>query len=348
MARLMFGLCYAGYGCAGSRYPFSIRITPLAIEKISMSLEDRARTRERIQAIAKELGYHPSSVAQQLRSGRTGTIALASSMPFAVAAGPSRLGFLMEIAASAAMAAFSRDIALCLIPPQPSQTNLNQMGFDGVILVEPERDDPLVRHFESRRTPVVTIGKVPDRGDIPAIDLQSAAGMRLLLGHLWENGARQIALLTGASERTSHLEARRIYEEFAQTHGLPSRLLLLDEAKGEDGAKEVVKKLLRDCPKIDGLLVPVDAFASGAIAAAREVEKSIPEELIIATRYDGLRAKLSVPPLTALDLHLSELAEAAVTLLLAHIEGVPAAPTTSIPSLVPRRSSMAVGDRREM
>ncbi|TWI29263.1 LacI family DNA-binding transcriptional regulator [Paracoccus sulfuroxidans] len=297
-------------------------------------------TRERIHAIAQELGYHPSSVAQQLRSGRTGTIALASSMPFAVAAGPSRLGFLMEIAASAAMAAFSRDIALCLIPPQPSPANLNQMGFDGVILVEPERDDPLVRHFEARRTPVVTIGKVPEREDIPAIDLYSAEGTRLLLDHLWENGARQIALLTGASERTSHLEARRIYAEFAATQGFSPQALLLDEAKGEGGAKELVTHLLRDHPEINGLLVPVDAFASGAVAAAKDLGKSIPGELSIATRYDGLRAKLSEPPLTALDLHLSQLAEAAVALLLAHIEGAPGVTPVPVPSLVPRRSSL--------
>lgn len=304
-------------------------------------------TRERIHTIAQELGYHPSSVAQQLRSGRTGTIALASSMPFAVAAGPSRLGFLMEIAASAAMAAFSRDIALCLIPPQPSPSNLNQMGFDGVILVEPERDDPLVQHFEARRTPVVTIGKVPGREDIPAIDLHSAEGTRLLLDHLWDNGTRQIALLTGASERTSHLEARRIYAEFTQTHDIARQVLLLDEAKGEDGAKEVVKALLREHPEVDGLLVPVDAFASGAVAAANELGKSIPGDLILATRYDGLRAKLSVPPLTALDLHLSDLAELAVDLLLAHIEAAPAPTNAPLPSVVARRSTILQTDGQE-
>ena len=80
-------------------------------------------TRERIQALAREIGYHPNALAQRLRSGRSGTIALGSSMPFAIAAGPSRLGFLMEIAASATMSAFARDIALCLIPPQPSPSS---------------------------------------------------------------------------------------------------------------------------------------------------------------------------------------------------------------------------------
>ncbi|MDF3605807.1 LacI family DNA-binding transcriptional regulator [Paracoccus sp. DMF-8] len=47
-------------------------------------------TGARVQALARQMGYHPSSAARALRSGRTGTIALASSMPFTVAAGPSR------------------------------------------------------------------------------------------------------------------------------------------------------------------------------------------------------------------------------------------------------------------
>lgn len=75
-------------------------------------------------------------------------------------------------------------------PAQPSQSKLDQMDFDGVILVEPERDDPLLRHFMARGAPVVTIRKVPDRDDIPANDLQSKAGALLLPEHLWDNGAQ--------------------------------------------------------------------------------------------------------------------------------------------------------------
>ena len=57
---------------------------------------------ERVKMTAERLGYRPNPVARRLRSGRASAIGLFSAMPFAVAGGASRLGFMMEIAATAA------------------------------------------------------------------------------------------------------------------------------------------------------------------------------------------------------------------------------------------------------
>jgi len=296
-------------------------------------------TRERILEIAREINYHPNSMAQGLRSGRTGTIALASSMPFAIAAGPSRLGFLMEIAASAAMSALTRDIALCLIPPHPSISGYGTVGVDGVVLVEPCRDDPLVEHYESRATPIVSIGTVPGRPDIPAIDLRSRETATMVLDHLRERGCRRIAAIIGASSRTSQTETADAYREFISRTGGEPILISLDEAGGEELGYDGATRLLRASPGIDGLFVAIDAFASGTLAAAHDLGRSVPESLRLATRYDGLRAKLARPPLTAVDLRLPEVAEAAVDLLLRRIEGEAGRVTAAMPGLVIRAST---------
>lgn len=116
-------------------------------------------TRERIRAVALELGYRPNPTAQRLRTGRSGMIALLSSMPFAVAAGPSRLGFLMEIAAVAAGAALSNGLALILVPPvEHGQLSLDALAIDGAILVEPASDDPGLALLRARGLPFVTVG----------------------------------------------------------------------------------------------------------------------------------------------------------------------------------------------
>lgn len=296
-------------------------------------------TRKRIHDLADQIGYHPSSAARALRSGRTGTIALASSMSFAVAAGPSRLGFLMEIAASAAMSALTRDLALCLIPPHPSAKSYGSAGFDGVILVEPMRDDPVVAHFEQRKIPVVSIGAVPGRSDIPAVDIRSRDTATLLLRHLTQQGCRNIAALIGASPRTSQLEGEAAYLAYVGAQRWPSTLIRLEEEEGEEIAYRQTLKLLRDTPEIDGIFASIDAFASGAVRAARELGRMIPDDLRIVTRYDGLRAKLSDPPLTAVDLNLPMIAEEAVHLLLDHIDGNSRKVTAEVPELVVRKSS---------
>lgn len=260
-------------------------------------------------------------------------------MPFAVAAGPSRLGFLMEIAASAAMSALRRDLALCLIPPHPSAPSYGAASFDGVVLVEPMRDDPLVRLFEQRKTPIVSIGTVPGRPDIPTVDLRSRETADLLLNHLAEQGSREIAALIGTSRRTSQVESTEAYAAFAARHGVRSRLLLLNEDDAEYTAYCQVLDLLRTDQAIDGIFASIDAFATGAIRAAHAAGRAIPDSLRLVTRYDGLRAKLSQPPLTAVDLHLPAVTEKAVGLLLDQIDGNKRSERADLPELVVRASS---------
>ncbi|NSY40921.1 LacI family DNA-binding transcriptional regulator [Leisingera sp. ANG59] len=278
-------------------------------------------TRERIEKIAQEIGYRPNRAAQHLRTGRTGMIALASSMPFSVAAGPSRLGFLMEIAATAAVASLTRNMALCLIPPFQSGAQLDAITPDGVILVEPFQDDPLVQHFTGLGVPVVSVGRVPGREDIPHVDLNSGATARMVLEHLRASGATRIGLVTGEQRRNSYIETEAAYRAFCDEIGIEPACLQLNESGGEDLAAEAVASLLSRRGDIDALYVPVDAFASGAVTAAASKGLKIPQNIRLATRYDGLRAKLSRPPLTAVELHLEAIADLAVGLLMAAIDG---------------------------
>ena len=299
-------------------------------------------TRKRIEALAQEIGYRPNHRAQRLRTGRAGSIALVSSMPFAVAAGPSRLGFLMEIAAAAAVTAFSRGISLCLVPPLEPRDTLEALEVDGAIVVEPERDDPVLGFFSDRGVNVVSIGRAPGRDDLPFVDLQSGATAHLLLDHLFAGGDR-VGLITGQQRRNSYIEMETAYGQRIGQAGLTPLAIRIDERGGEHAAAEAAEKLLRSDPSITALCVPVDAFATGVLEAARIVGRRVPEDLRLATRYDGVRAKLATPPLTAVDLHLDQVAAAAVDLLLTHLGyGSTGLQTIAPPALVPRPSSALI------
>ena len=296
-------------------------------------------TRKRIEALAREIGYRPNHRAQRLRTGRAGSIALVSSMPFAVAAGPSRLGFLMEIAAAAAVTAFSRGISLCLVPPLGPRDSLDALEVDGAIVVEPERDDPVLDFFSDRGVNVVSIGRAPGREEIPFVDLQSGVTAQLLLDHLFSGGG-PVGLITGRQRRNSYIEMEAVYAQRVALAGLSPLAIRIDERGGERAAAEAAEKLLRTYPSITALCVPVDAFATGVLKAAHVVGKKVPEDLRLVTRYDGMRAKLASPPLTAVDLHLDQVAAAAVDLLLAQFgDGGTVPVVTSPPTLVSRSSS---------
>lgn len=303
-----------------------------------------AETRKRVMAAVARLGYTPDLRAQRLRTGQVSTIAIVSSMPFAVAAGPSRLGFLMEVAATAASVAMEKGVALVLVPPvQFKRAPIEQLDVNGVLVIEPLEGDPEVARLRARGVPVVTIGRQPGApAEAPYVDLHSAYTARLLLDHLYAQGARNIALVLGEQKRNSYRETEAEYASFAKRHKMPPRILRLDETKGEAAARIACRTLLESDPVIDALCVPVDAFATGAVQAAADLGREVPHDLIIATRYDGLRARESRPQLTAVDLHLPEVASVAVNLLLDQLNGVRSDPVRagSLPVLIPRESSI--------
>lgn len=315
---------------------------------VSHSLNDRGIvdpvTRAKVKLIAEQLGYRPNLRAQRLRTGRANCIALFSSMPFAVAGGTSRLGFMMEIAAIAAEAALEKGLALMLVPSLASSRELlDGLDIDGALVIEPVADDPQILRLKERGVSIVCIGRQPSTTTpLPYVDLQPALTGRLLFEHLYAQGARRIALLIGAQSRYSYLEVERVYQEFVHEKNLPCLISKADESGGEESGRHTCMQLMADHPKIDAICVPVDAFATGALKALRALEKRVPDDVMLVTRYDGLRARNSEPPMTAVNLHLEEVASLAVELLFEHIcadhrRGMVMGPT---PQIIARKSTM--------
>ena len=303
------------------------RAAGVSITTVSHALNGRGfvdpATREHVKQVARKLEYRPNRHAQRLRGGGAHTIVLLSSMPFGVSAGPSRLGFLMEIAAVAAEAALTHGMALILAPsldgmPLP----LDTLDVDGALVLEPALNDRSVDYLREHGIPVVAIGKQPgsDRRS-PYVDLHSATTTRILVEHLHAQGARHVALMIGSECRNSYVEAESAYRKFVEDTGMSCHIVRADEAGGEQSGYRAALGLLSEHPEIDAICVPVDAFAVGAVRAVTEMGRRVPADIKLATRYNGLRAINCSPPLTAVDQHLEQVALAAVQLLFAHLSG---------------------------
>ncbi|MFH8369831.1 LacI family DNA-binding transcriptional regulator [Streptomyces sp. NPDC018031] len=307
------------------------------------------RTRERIKQVAGELGYRPNLRAQRLRRGQAKAIALASSMPFAVAGGPSRLGFYMEVAAAAAESALLHDYALVLVPPVQSGSGLHSVDIDGAIVVEPDVDDAAAAQLKERGLPYVALGRpVSPDDEAPYVDLRGGRVAELLLDHLHEQGAVRPALIVGAGSRHSTVDAVAAYQRAAERHGWTPIVATARETGGERAGYRCCAELLAEHPDIDAVCALVDVFAVGAVQAIHDSGRAVPDDVMVATRYDGLRARTCEPPLTAVDLHLDRAAADAVELLLGllggAVAGTPAA-TAPEPRVIARASSLRVTAR---
>ncbi len=319
------------------------RLAGVSPGTVSNALSGKRRvdeaTQERITQAISTLGYVPNLSARGMRTGRAGTIAIFSSMPTAVAAGSSRLGFLMELAASAAITALDSNVALLLIPPiaDPGAA-LASIAFDGAILVEPEAHDPYLSLLAARGVPTVVIGPAEPAPLALTLDYSRMAG--LLLDHLIDGGARRFPLIIGQSARASNIEFERAYRARCAGLGLPAQVLTVPEADGEGGADRALTAYIRAHGAPDAVLVPIDAMATGVMTALRRADLTVPGQVRVATRYDGLRARSETPPLTALDLHLDAVAEMATRLLVDAIEtGTTQAARPAPPPELVRRGS---------
>ena len=299
----------------------------------------------RVKQTAERLGYRPNPVARRLRSGKAGAIGLFSAMPFAVAGGASRLGFMMEIASAAAEEAMRGGMALTLAPPVESMSlPVEDMMIDGALLIEPIENDPFGLALEDRGLPVVRIGRQLGREDAPCVEIPSIRVAEILTAHLDEAGAGRLALIQGASARATNVETAEVYRRHVQARGQEPLIVKIEESSGEEGGRQAALELLRAHPEVDGIMAMVDAFAGGVCRAAAELGRPAPEGLKIVTRYDGPRSTAAEPPVTAVNLRLSEAAQQAVRMLLKMIEEnedpSPARVPGPDPILVPRASTI--------
>lgn len=305
-----------------------------------------AATRERIEHAIRELGYRPNIAAQNIRTGRTNLIAVVSSMPTTISGGGSRLGFLMEIASSAAAFALEHDLALVLVPSAARPEHvLAHVAVDGALIIEPQQDDVFIAAFRARSVPIVSIGQSFDPM-LPYVDLDYHGIARLLIDHLIKRGARRFPLIIGAEQRMSYTSMREVFEQVAASRGMEPHVILVEEAQGEDGGYHAIHRAMQLDPDFDAVLVPVDTFATGVMRGLRELGKKVPDDVMVATRYDGWRAKMEKPALTAIDLRLDQIADVATRRLASLINGtdIAASSTPALsPGLIPRTSTRAGG-----
>lgn len=300
-------------------------------------------TRDKVKDVAARLNYRPSVRAQGLRSGRSQALALLSSMPSAVSAGPSQLGFFTELAMGCARTALLKGYVFVLAPPEGDTNPVDRLDIDGAILLEPTADDPIAAALSDRGIPFVTIDGPTSQS---SVDLHHVETAELLIAHLLERGAKHPALVAGTSVRGSQAAARSAYLAAAERESFTPIIAEADESEGEDAGFRASESILANHPDVDALFIPIDTFASGAVQAGAQAGRTIGCDLLIATRYDGLRARTSVPPLTAVHLGLDEISSQAVDRLVAILDGSPqpgAAASGATPTLVVRESTAGPG-----
>lgn len=317
----------------------------VSVTTVSHALNDKGRvdpaTRALVFRVVHQLGYSANRHARGLRSGRSGALALMLPVRAGVHTDEAlSLDFYMRLASAAAATAFSHQQGLMLLPPAITHAGLRGLGIDGGIVVDPSPRDPRVSLLSDQGLPVITIERDLGRPDDPwYVASETEANTHRVLDHLAAQGARRIALLAPRTDWGWATETLGAYDSWAREHDAPRLIVPVAMQPGEQSAFLAARRLLEGRKPPDALFVVAARFIGGALRAAKAAGRRVPQELLIAAGVDSIHAREGDPPVTALDLHPERQAEAAVTMLLARLDGSPVQAPQHIPAALRRRAS---------
>ena len=144
-----------------------------------------AATRERILAIADELGFQPNSSARALTAGRAGAFGLVIDRPARM------LGiepFFMQLISGIQADLTKHHVTLQFSMAEDQQDEIDlyrlwwaQRRVDGVFVYDLQRDDRRIGLLERLRMPAVVIGSPRGSGSLPTV-WQDDSGMQFIRG----------------------------------------------------------------------------------------------------------------------------------------------------------------------
>ncbi len=301
----------------------------------SLSRETRARVMDSVRA----LNFRPNLLARSLHSGLSGTVGLISNDSFGRFTMPIMEGLERVLSGSG----IGVLMANATDDPDREKAHVSQLlakRIDGLIVTARRADRRPLVDLQGIGLPVIYVFSQGEGEDALTLLPDDEGGARLAVEHLVARGRRRIAHVTGPE----NFEAVRLREQgwreaLAQA-GLdpaPVRHGPWSEAWG----REATAALLVGADRPDAIFCGNDQIARGAADALREAGFSVPGDVALVG-FDnwGVMAEACRPPLTSVDMNLTELGAEAGRQMTEMIKGARQSGTLRLPcTLVVRNSS---------
>lgn len=324
----------------------------VSIAAVSMALNDTgtlsAATRLRVRDVAEEMEYQADALARGLRRSSVGAIGMVvRSLDTTREYAPRGVDIFSRYIGAASALAMDRDLSLMLVPdPNRRPAPPLALSLDGYIVLMPHLDDPVLRLFERRRIPYVTLGRDPSRADFVDWATEDEEHMiRRLLEHLADNHATSIALVRGTDANAWNIDSEATYRAWCEEHGFDARVHEAPEGTGRAGGARVAEQIARERIP-DAVLCLTGRQAAGALGAFQDRGLRVPEDLMIATASDSEHSRHSRPAITAVELNPTATTEALLDLLQARIAGDPSAGPVLTTAKLRVRASTRRGSER--
>jgi LacI family transcriptional regulator len=274
-------------------------------------------TSARVLAVIDELGYESSLVARSLRSHRTHVIGIlvAEFEPFSA-----------EILKGAAAAVSDAGYELLAYTGGRQSggtgwerrylSRLSGTLIDGAVLVTPTVVDA------DAGVPVVAVDPHTGPTGPPTVDSDNLAGAVIATRHLLDLGHRRIGFVAGRPDLESSRLREAGYRQALTEAGIAvdEDLIRVGDYKMES-ARGPVAELLALPDRPTAVFAANDLTAIAAIEVARQSGLAVPGGLSVIGFDDVPEAAAATPPLTTVRQPIQQMGAAAVTMLVALLDG---------------------------
>lgn len=251
-----------------------------------------AETRERVESVARELGYRPNASARTLRTQRSRVLGVVLptllNPVFAecldgIAHAAAELGYaILPVTTDYQIGQEERAVDLLL-----------SENVDGMILVvsNPATSIALQRLCKVGTPYVLAYNR---HAEHPCVSVDSELAVTQLVTRLADLGHQQIAMVCGQLSASDRAQQRyRGFLQGMQAAGLAPRLL---EVPFIDDAAAALADLIQGETRPTALLCSNDLLAIRAIRAVRQAGLRVPEDISV-TGFDGIALGLDLTPM---------------------------------------------------
>jgi len=303
-------------------------------------------TRQHVETVIAELGYHPSAVARTLVARHSNAIGvLLAGMGYTGTAQTLR-GIVNE------SAQLGLTVLIAELPegdsledPRPAISALIERHVDGIIMSVPaigHAVDRVKAVLPEHSEPVVFV-KAGVSGEHSSVLIDNAGAVEGVVDHLVSVGKSRIAHISGPTSWHEANDRREGWRRGLDKHGLGGGVWEQGDWRPRGGA-EAMGVLLDRMPDLDAVVAGNDRMALGAMHTLHSRGIRIPEDVAVTGFDDIEEAAWFAPPLTSVAQPLAEMGRQAVRTLLAQVRDKSAPPPGSIElkaELVIRGSTVA-------
>jgi LacI family transcriptional regulator len=259
----------------------------------------KVRKAKAIKKAIIELDYRPNIVARNLKSGKTGIIAVIV---------PDIMNPFFAAIVQGAEAAAGDDYMVQLVNTGESlereEWALRQLigRVDGCIYVPAREDSASMRILKNHSLPVVFVDRVIGAmSRVDSVLADNYQGGALAANHLAEHGHSKIAIVTGPLTSTPGKERARGFTEALLARGISTPPgYIIESDFSELGGYQGAISLLQSKKPPTALFLANNFMTVGALKACQEKGVRIPEDLAIIGFDDLQLSELVDPPLTVI------------------------------------------------